>query len=114
MVAVAVKQSLNQQLGRETDKAKKGFKQTACEWLQLIELILLRNAARLAWLNSEKLYDQLEMLYTVHLPTTAEWNSHLEVIYHDFLLSRDLHLPASSIKPKDKITYEVNFLEVET
>jgi hypothetical protein len=54
------------------------------------------------------------MLYTVHLPTTAEWNSHLEVIYHDFLLSRDLHLPASSIKPKDKITYEVNFLEVET
>jgi hypothetical protein len=60
--------------------------------MHLIELILTRDASRCAWLLSEQFMDHLELLYTVHLPTIAEWNSYLEVIFHDFLVSRDSHM----------------------
>jgi len=42
-----------------------------------------------------------------------DWVEYLEVIYHDFLVSRDPNLPQDTIKPKDKALYESNFSEIE-
>jgi len=40
------------------------------EMLHLIEVIMGRDASRHAWLSTQNINDNLELLYTVHLPTT--------------------------------------------
>lgn len=80
----------------------------------LLELLMDRETSRLAWLNSAKFFDNLEALFTVHLPTTDEWNKHLEVIYHDFLISKDPSHPIqTNLKPSDRLVYEANYQEIE-
>lgn len=44
------------------------------EMLFLIEIILQRDFSRYVWLRSDKFFDHLEELFTVHLPATAEWS----------------------------------------
>ena len=79
------------------------------EMLLLIEIVLARQTSRHAWLSSPNFRENIEEMYTVHLPTTTEWNTYLKVIYHDFLLTED---DRGSLKPKDKLLYESNFSEI--
>ena len=81
--------------------------------LFLIEIILQRDFSRYVWLRSDKFFDHLEELFTVHLPSTAEWTQALEVIYHDFLLPKDPMLHANRLKPTDKQVYEKNYAVFE-
>jgi hypothetical protein len=68
-----------------------------------MQAILSRDSFFHAWLVSPSFELDLEELYTVHLPTQAEWKEYLEVIYHDFL--------KKSLADKER--YQKNFSEVE-
>jgi len=83
--------------------------------LNLLEVIMQRDLSRCVWLKSDKFFDHLENLYTLHLQATAEWSEYLEVIYHDFLVPNDPSMAESgfSLKPKHKQEYEMNYAIID-
>ena len=54
-------------------------------YLNLIEFLILRPSFMTAILNSPSFDDDMEILFSLHLPTKQEWLKRLEVIYHELI-----------------------------
>ena len=71
-------------------------------YLAVIYEICSRDRFKAAWLQSPYFCQDLEMMYSLHLLTTEEWQKHLKVIYHP-LLSKTL---------ANRVKYENNFSKI--
>lgn len=71
-------------------------------FLKLIIHILARDRFKAAWLASPYFYQDLEKLYSMHLPSTQEWKKILQVLYHPLLKETFAN----------KVKYERNFKKI--
>lgn len=77
IVSSSVRILLNQQIGRVAkpcfDESKMNFSHAQTieenELLYLLEAIINRDTTCFVWLTSSKIFDNLEELYRLHLPT---------------------------------------------
>ena len=77
--------------------------QTQDSLFQIIEQILQRERFKAAWLQSPYLFEDLEMIYSLHLITKTEWQEQLEVLYHPLLEKTELN----------KVRFEKNYRDIE-
>jgi hypothetical protein len=42
-----------------------------------------------AWINSDTFFNDLEILYEMHLPSSSDWDTFLTPNYHDYLPGSD-------------------------
>ncbi len=70
--------------------------------LGVVVHILQRPRFMTAWLMSPYFYQDLELIYSLHLMTTQEWKNLLNVVYH----------PLLNKSYSNKIKYEKNFNSV--
>lgn len=67
-------------------------------YLTIIHEILKRDRFKSAWLQSPYFFGDLELLYSLHLPTSEEWKTHLKVIYHPLLTKHNSNCTSNKIK----------------
>lgn len=66
-------------------KSDQGRQDFDLGYMKLILCLLSRNAFLQAWLSSDSLYQDLELLYFLHLPTQQEWSELVPVLYHELI-----------------------------
>ena len=76
-------------------------------YLTIVHEVLKRERFKSAWLQSPYFYGDLERLYSLHLPTSEEWKTHLKVVYHPLLNKNN------SNNASNKIKYEKQFSVIQ-
>ena len=54
-------------------------------YLLLLEYLITRESFLAAVISSATFDEEMEILFSVHLPTKQEWMRQLEVIYHELI-----------------------------
>lgn len=65
---------------------KKEFDMT---YFQLLLELMERPTFLCAWINSDTFFNDLEILYEMHLPSQTDWDTFLTPNYHEYLPGSD-------------------------